>query len=149
MPLLDEQVQKQVRTMLADLSGPVKLVMFTQGEGGALECTYCGETRQLVEELAALSDKVSAEVRDFQRDTEAASALGVDKIPAIAVLRDGPQPTDYGIRMYGIPSGYEFGTLLETMRAVSRGETDLRADTRQALARLTGPVHIQVYVTPT
>ncbi len=65
------------------------------------------------------------------------------------MLRDGPEPTDYGIRMFGIPSGYEFGTFLETLRAVSRGQTDLRPDTTEALARLTVPVHIQVYVTPT
>lgn len=56
MPLLSPHVQAQVRAALAEMQSPVKLLMFTQGEGGAIECQFCGETRQLAEELAALSD---------------------------------------------------------------------------------------------
>ena len=73
----------------------------------------------------------------------------MDKIPALAVTRGGAEPKDYGIRLYGIPSGYEFATLIEDIKLVSRGRADLAAPTQQALAQLTKPVHIQVYVTPT
>ncbi len=149
MPLLDERVQKQVRTALAALTSPVKLVMFTQGEGGALECAFCGETRQLVEEVAGLSDKIRSEVRDFQADADQAQAYGIDKIPAIAMVADGEAPRDYGIRFYGIPSGYEFSTFLEDLRMVSRGDPGLSPATREAIAKITRPVHIQVFVTPT
>jgi glutaredoxin-like protein len=149
MPLLDDRVQKQVRTALAALTSPVRLVMFTQREGGALECAFCGETRQLVEEIAGLSDKIRFEVRDFQADNEQARGYAIDKIPAIAVLADGDTPRDYGIRFYGIPSGYEFSTFLEDLRMVSRGDAGLGQATRDAIAKLTQPVHIQVFVTPT
>ena len=149
MPLLDDRVRKQVGTVLAEMAGPVKLLMFTQGEGGALECDFCGETRQLAEEVAALSDKITLDVRDFQSDAELAKAHGVDKIPALVVLGDGPSPKDYGIRFFGIPSGYEFSSLLEDLRMVSRGEPGLSPQTLEALGRLKQPVHIQVYVTPT
>ncbi len=149
MSLLNAEVQKQVRDAFADLSTPVKLVVFTQGADGALECEMCGEARQLAEEVGLLSDKIAVEVRDFVADEALAQSLGVDKIPAMALLRDGPEPRDYGIRFYGIPSGYEFASLIESIRMVSRGESSLSAETRKQLARLTKPVHIQVYITPT
>ena len=149
MPLLDDRVQKQVRTALADLQSPVTLVMFTQGEGGALECAFCGETRQLVEEVAKLSDRITVEIRDFQADANLARSYGIDKIPAIVLDTGGAAPRDHGIRFYGIPSGYEFSTFIEDLRLVSRGSAGLGAPTQDAIARITRPVRIQVFVTPT
>ncbi len=149
MPLFDDRVAKQVRTALANLQQPVRMVTFTQAEGGALECQYCSETRQLVQEVAALSDRVSADVRDFQGDEALAKRYGVDKIPAITLLSDGDPPRDHGIRFYGIPAGYEFSTLLEDLRMVGGGSHGLSEETLQSIGRLKDPVHIQVFVTPT
>lgn len=149
MAILNDDIKEQVREALADLEAPVKLVVFTQGEGGAVECQMCAETRSLIEEVAALSDKVSVEVRDFVKDSEVAEAYGVDKIPAVAVVRDGNEPADFGIRLFGIPSGYEFGTLIEDIRLASSGNPDLSEKTLEQLAQLTSPVAIQVFVTPT
>jgi len=141
MALLDENVRQQVVEFLEDLAGPVRLVMFTQ----EFECDYCAETRQLVEEIGELSDRISVEVYDFQEDSGKAEELGIDKIPAIAVI--GAQ--DYGVRFYGIPSGYEFTSLLHAIRTVAAGKPELSDAGVQALAGVTKPVHIQVFVTPT
>jgi alkyl hydroperoxide reductase subunit AhpF len=118
---LNDDIQQQLRDAFADLDAPVKLVVFTQGEGGALECAMCADTRQLAEEVAALSPLLSVEVRDFVQDAEVAEQYGIDKIPAMAIVRGGDEPQDYGIRLYGIPSGYEFATLVEDIRMVSAG----------------------------
>lgn len=146
MPLLDDNIQPQVRKALEGMAEPVKLVMFSQ-EAGALECEFCAETRALIEEIAALAPagKLSVEVHDFVTDKAAAEAYQVDKIPAIAIVG----AKDYGIRLYGIPSGYEFSTLMDDIMAVSRGEHGLSAATQAAIAKITKPIHIQVYVTPT
>jgi glutaredoxin-like protein len=130
----------------AQLVNPVKLVMFTQ----TIECQFCAETRQIVEEVAALSDKIEPVIYDFVTDKPAAESYGIDKIPAIALLgaKDGKEQ-DYGIRFYGIPSGYEFATVVEDIIAVSRGESGVKPATQKALAGLTEPIHIQVFVTPT
>jgi len=53
------------------------------------------------------------------------------------------------VRFFGIPSGYEFTSLVEDIVDVSRGQTSLSAQTLELLAKLTEPVHIQVFVTPT
>lgn len=148
MSLLNAQVQDQVRQALSAIEKPVKIVIFSQG-GGALECDFCAETRQLVEEVVALSDQISVEVRDFVADDEMAEVYAIDKIPAIAILRGGDEPKDYGIRLFGIPSGYEFSTLIEDILMVSRGQHNLSDETVKQLASLDQRVHIQVFVTPT
>ena len=141
MALLNEQIRQEVRKMLADLKNPVTFKVFTQ----EFECEYCKETRELIEEVAGLSDRLSVEVYDFVRDKGVADSLGIDKIPAVAVVG----AKDYGIRFYGIPSGYEFGTLIEDVRLVSEGDSGLAPASRELVAKLKDPVHIQVFVTPT
>ena len=143
MSLLSIKIQADVRKALEGMAGPVKLVMFTQ----ALECEMCAETRALVEEIAALApaDKLTVEVKDFVADTAAVEVYQVDKVPAIALVG----AKDYGIRFYGIPSGYEFSSLVDDIVTVSKGESGLAPATKAAVARINQPVHIQVYVTPT
>ena len=154
MALINETIQNQIRQVFAGLQGPVKLLMFSQGSGRlppdgvpTIECQMCSDTRLLIEEVAELSDKISVEVHDFVDDEELAKQYRVDKIPAIAILGEGDK--DYGIRLYGIPSGYEFSSLIEDILLVSRGTHNLNPETMEALGRLNKPVHIQVYVTPT
>jgi hypothetical protein len=74
-----------------------------------------------------------------------AEALGIDKLPAVAIVG----AKDYGIRLYGIPAGYEFGSLIEDIRLVSEGESGLSPETRKMVSKLTKPVRIQVFITPT
>lgn len=141
MALLNAQIRKDVQAALADVQQPVVFKVFTQ----EIECQYCKETRELVEEVASLSDKLSVEVYDLVKDAAIAESLGVDKVPAVAVVGK----KDYGIRMFGIPSGYEFGSLIESIKLVSQGESGLSAETKKQVAKLTKPVKIQVFITPT
>jgi glutaredoxin-like protein len=143
MPLMDDKTREDVRELLKDLTGPVKLLMFSQ----QFECQMCAETRQITEEVAALNDLITVEVKDFVEDEAAAKDMNLDKIPAIAVL--GADDADYNIRFYGIPSGYEFMSLLEAIKLVSSGQADLSAETQQYLDALDGDLHLQVFVTPT
>ena len=115
--------------------------MFTQD----FECDFCVETRELVEEIASLSDEVDAVIYDFASDSDEVDRYGIDKIPAIAVVGE----KDYGVRFYGIPSGYEFVSLIEAIKMVASGQSELSDATKKALARLDEPVHFQVFVTPT
>jgi glutaredoxin-like protein len=147
MSLISDQDAEYLRSEFeANLDSPVKLVMFTQ----SIECQFCAETRQIVQEIADLSDKITAEIYNFVTDKATADLFSIDKIPAVAILRveDG-KDRDYGIRFYGIPSGYEFTSVIEDIMDVSRGESGLQPKTKEALAALTEPVHFQVFVTPT
>jgi glutaredoxin-like protein len=148
--ILKEKEREEVQKQFEALTNPVKLVMFTQ----KIECDYCEETRMMVEELATLSNKVTAEIYNFIIDREMTEKYKVDKIPAIAILGvhpQGPSPgeKDYGIRYYGIPAGYEFSALIEDIKTVSSGQSGLLLETKAALAKIEEPVHMQVFTTPT
>jgi glutaredoxin-like protein len=123
------------------LENPVKILMFTQ----EIECRFCADTRQLAQEIAALNDKITVKVYDFVADAQKVKQYGVDKIPALAIIGE----KDYGVRIYGIPYGYELQTLIEAVINVSRGKTDLADKTKAILAEVKAPVHIQVFVSLT
>jgi len=148
MPLLKPALQKQIREALGGMTDPVTLAVITT-DTDQRACEMCQDTRQLVEEVAWLSDgKITTKVYDLIRDAEQAGAIHVDKAPAVVVL-GGEAEVDHGIRFFGIPSGYEFASLIAAIVMVSTGEPDLEARTIRALATLAGPLHLRVFVTPT
>jgi glutaredoxin-like protein len=146
--VLNPSLQRQVRASLESLTSPVRLAVFTTSEGEPHTCEICDDTRQLVEELAYLSGgKITATTYDLTRDAALARVYGVDVAPAVVLL--GADGKDHGIRFFGIPTGYEFATLLADIKMISGGDPGLRAETVDTLAAVTTPLHIQVFVTPT
>jgi glutaredoxin-like protein len=139
--MLPDDVKKQVQEAFAELKTPVRLAIFTQ----TLECMYCRETRELLEEIAGLSDQITAEVYNFVTDPEKVKEFGIDKIPAVAVVGE----EDVGIRFYGIPAGYEFTSLVHVIRLVGGAGSQLDDESKKRLAEIKDPVHLQVFVTPT
>jgi alkyl hydroperoxide reductase subunit AhpF len=142
MSLLTEEVTAELREAFTGLADPVRLAVFSQ----ALAEPISEEVRRLVEELAGLDERLSVESCNFVLNQERASELGIERIPAIAVL--GAE-TDYGVRFYGLPAGYEFGSLVEMILDVSRGPGALAEETRQGLAELASDVRVRVFSTPT
>ena len=142
LTLIDDALQAELRKHFETLKDPVRLVVFSQ----ALADPESDRARRLVEELGALHEKIKVESYNFVLDKEKVEALGITRIPAIAILGE---TKDYGIRMYGAPEGYEFGTLVDAITTVSSGESGLSETTREALRSLPQDVAIQVFSTPT
>ena len=140
---LDDQIKAELSKQLSVLTKNVKLIMFTQ----ELECQYCRETKQILTELSEVSDKISLEVKNFINDKADAEKFGVDKIPATVVVDENGK--DYGIKFYGIPSGYEFASLLEDIKLLGTGITGFDPQTENEIKNLDSDVHMQVFVTPT
>jgi glutaredoxin-like protein len=142
MSLLPDDKKELLRNEFKEkLVDPVRVIMFTQ----ELECRFCSDTRTLAQEMATLSDKIAVDVFDFLKDADKAREYGIDKIPALAIIGK----IDHGVRIYGIPYGYELQTLIEAIVNVSRGTTDLSAKTKEIIQDIRKPVHIQVFVTLT
>jgi glutaredoxin-like protein len=139
--LIRDEDAFEIRERLKGMTDPVKLVHFTQ----ELNLEYGIEARQLVEEVASLSDKLSAEVYNFLLDKEKVAKYAIDKVPA-TVVRNGK---DYGIRFYGIPAGYEFATLLDAILKVSTDDSGLSVKSKEKITRISKPLHLEVFVTPT
>jgi glutaredoxin-like protein len=142
MSIIPDEHREHIKAELAqNLTKPVRIIMFTQ----EMECRFCVETKQLMIELAALSDRLSVEVHDFVADAELAKQYGIDRIPALVIMGE----KDYGIRFYGLPYGYEFQTLLDDLRTVSSGTTDLLEETKAKLHEIKVPITIKVLTTLT
>ena len=149
MPILQPRDRQEVqRRFDTELKSDVSLTLYTQPESSLFipgrECRSCGPTQRLLEEVAELSDRLSVEVVDYYGNLADARRLGIEKIPAVLVGSG-----DSTVRYYGLPSGFEFAVLLDTVIAASDKRSTLQLETRRSLKELTEDVHIQVFVTPT
>ena len=141
MAFLQARDEAAVKKEFERIGGPVKLTVFATELGGDSNT----QAVALIREVAALSDQLSVTVLNPHIDREQAEAYGVTESPVVVV--EGAR--DYGIRFLGIPAGYEFSNLIDSIIAVSTGEAGLTDETKAALAGLTEDVTIKVFATPT
>lgn len=142
MGLISEKDTEVLKQRFADsLRSDVTIVFFTTED----ECTYCKETRDFLEEIVALSDKVHLESYDLVADAEKAKKHGVDKVPAIKIIGDN----DHGVRYFGMPMGYEFTVIIEDIIDVSWGTSEMDPVTMSNVLPIDEELHIQVFVSPT
>jgi alkyl hydroperoxide reductase subunit AhpF len=144
--LLNDDIIEQIREVFDGLNNPVHIMFFGSKEG----CPYCDDTRQLIEEVTALSDLMSLEIYDMEADGDLAAKYNVDKAPGVVIAaKEGDQITDFGVRLSGIPSGHEFTSLIQDILLVSNRDSGLNPQTRDFLKGLDKPILLQVFVTPT
>jgi alkyl hydroperoxide reductase subunit AhpF len=151
MALLRDEDVTQLKELFGSLTGDVTLVHFTQKTSmlvvpGALECPSCRDTQQILEELVDVSDRLTLEIHDFAGESDVAAEWGIDKIPATVVRGSS---TAGRVRFFGLPAGYEFGSLIEDILDAGGGPSGLEPESTEALAGLTGDVDIKVFVSPT
>lgn len=139
--VLSDAQKEHLKKHFGELAGDVELIVFTQ----EFECQFCKEAMEMVLELGELSPKIKTKVYDFVKNGDEDIKYNIKKIPAIAIVGK----SDYGIRYYGVPAGYEFPVIVEDIMDVSRGTTSLPDNIKKKLAEIKKPVHIQVFVSPT
>lgn len=142
MPLLSPADQQKLRDAFGAMTRPVTLLFFTQ----TLDCETCLQTRQIVDELPPLTDKITVEEVNLVLEPEKAKAYGVDRAPALAIVADG---TDTRMRFVGAPGGYEFVALVQAVLLAGGQESMLTDEQRQRLAAVDKPLTMQVFTTPT
>lgn len=144
MPQIDENDKQLIKNMFSEkMEGTAHIRFF----GSKEDCQYCDETLDILNQLAELSDKIDLQVFDRDEHADKASQLGVDKYPAIIFVDENEKDT--GVHFYGIPSGYEFSTLIEDIVDVANNHTELSAETIEALKQITEDVTLTVFITPT
>jgi len=147
MGLLSPGDEEKLRDAFADMTRAVKIVFFTQ----TLDCETCLQTRQIIDELPPLSDKIVVEEANLVLDADTARRFGIDRVPALALVgkdEDG-QDRDSRIRFLGAPAGYEFISLVQAVLLVGGGQSTLTEENRRKLAAVDRPTTIQVFTTPT
>ena len=142
MALLSPADQEKLRASFDEMTAPVRLMFFTQ----TLDCETCLQTKQIVDELPPLSDKITVEEVNFILDKDKAAAYGIDRVPAIALASgDG----DSRIRFLGTPAGYEFISLVQAVLLVGGRASNLTAGNLARIAAVDKAMTIKVFTTPT
>jgi alkyl hydroperoxide reductase subunit AhpF len=139
--LLKQKDRDFFQEVTASFEGKAQLVLFTSPE----DCEYCGLTENFLGELAGLSEKVSLQVFDIGKEAGQAAALGIERVPGTAILGG----KDYGLRYYGLPTGYEFTSFVEAVHKAAEGVHGLEEATAEALAALSQPVMVTVFASKT
>jgi glutaredoxin-like protein len=154
MAMLGKDVRNTTKKRFdAELVDKVKVLHFTSERGRLFlpgsqrsqDGFFCKETLRLLEEVAALSEKIDLQIIDIKAEPDKAAARGIEMIPATVLAG----AREYGIRFFGIPSGYEYVSLLDALIDVSRGKTSLASKTKEALRTVDRDIHLQVFITPT
>jgi alkyl hydroperoxide reductase subunit AhpF len=154
MALLSDDETARLRELLAgELSADVTLVHYTRrgvaaadGEPGVGECASCADTEALLGELCATSEHLKLEVHDVDAEPDLARGAGIELVPAVVLKGSGARGA---VRLFGLPSGYEFASLLGDVIDVAAARDELSAETHAVLDALPRDVHLQVFVTPT
>jgi alkyl hydroperoxide reductase subunit AhpF len=142
--LLSDKDRNIVREHLAAIQRPVTLLLFTQTIGAPESASVA---RQVLDELASLNDLIRVEEVNFVLERERAVQYGIEHIPSIVLLA---ADEDTRMRFVGAPAGYEFMALIEAVILAGTTDSRLTPDSRDLIAaHVTGPVDIQVFVTPT
>ena len=152
MAIVPDRVKEQLLNRFEEsLVGPVRLTLYTKPGSSRLilpagvGCATCADAREIAEALhTAAPDKVALEVVDVSRDGEPASK--VSEVPTIVVSSDD---TDSRIRFQGLPAGTEFAAVVDAVERVSRNEPGLSEVSLGQLAKLTEPLEVMVFATPT
>ncbi|UCE12154.1 MAG: thioredoxin family protein [Candidatus Heimdallarchaeota archaeon] len=139
---IEEKILNEVRQMFDGLTSNVTLHMFTNKN----HCLLCNETLSLAEQVANQSDLVTLDHCECEITSEKAQQWKIERHPAIAIEGTGKGL----IRFFGIPSGYEFGSLIESIiMAGTDGSIDLDPSVVEEIQKIDRPLHLQVFVTPT
>ena len=148
MSLLAPAEQEKLREWFNEMTGPVRLLFFTQTIG----CVPCVQTKRILDELPALSERIAVEEVNFVLEKDKAAQFAVDRVPAIALLGQngaGAADKDSRIRFLGTPAGHEFMSLIQAILLVGGAASQLTDASRERLAAVDKPVTMQVFSTPT
>lgn len=142
MAIFRPEDEARVRELLAELERPVELLVAHGPEEtplpGARDIDFAAETERVVRELCELSPLLSFRVEQQPE--------GYDRYPAVGVL---PEGRDAGVRYYGLPYGYELGSLIGAVREAGRSTSSLSEESLARLGALEHDLSIDVFVTPT
>jgi alkyl hydroperoxide reductase subunit F len=134
-PLFDQETEDSLPALFANLPEPVRLVVWGDAEGSIFEAEAIRLCQDLSERFAPLSYTVRPRRENYPY------------YPVIGVMGDlGSEDEweDFGVRIIGLPIGYQMTTFVTAVQAVSFRGMTLDAKTRIQLKRLTQQVMIQV-----
>lgn len=141
--LLNQETRDQITEFLGDMQESLTMVLFTkQGT-----CDTCKETRQLLEEVSALNDKLHFIEKDVEKDATEAKLYDITLTPSFVILN--AQGEYQGVKFNGIPAGHEINSFLSAILDVSGSKFEISPEVLKRIENIQKDVNIKVFVTLT
>lgn len=105
--VLNRACRREADSRLSALRKQITLQMFTH----RFEDAECRETRQLTQELAEVSSRISVEINEATESGDLLRKYRVDSLPALVVCAKAVPE----LRIYGLPLVYAFTVLLDSI----------------------------------
>jgi len=137
---MDDATREQVAELFTGIVNDVTIHLFIE----KTNCLYCNDVKDMVEQLAELSDKITIVEHKGALGAADAVEMGVEHHPAIVL--HGKEK--YKVKFYGIPAGHEFGALVGSIIDVSTGTAPLPPDVIEDIVSIDKKINIKVFVTP-
>ncbi len=136
MALIDERTREEVGRRLATLEAPVRLTL-RHGGAGADDCPTCAASRELVETLGEIApERVLVELVEPPLHSD---------LPQLEVSRPGEEAR---VVFQGLPSGFEFATLIDALERVGGVGPEFSAAAQGRIDQLDSDLEVTVFVTP-
>src|SRR5688572_16480561 len=123
--MFDANLTAQLATYLQNIQHPIELASSLD------DSPKSAELAQLLDEIAALSDKVTVDRRDDD-----------PRRPSFSINRVG---TDVSVRFAGIPLGHEFTSLVLALLHVGGHPSKAAQETIEQIRNLEGEHHFETY----
>jgi hypothetical protein len=150
--IVTDRLREQLRSRFETrLTGPVHVTLYTRPGSSRLilpagvGCATCEDAREIAEALRdAAPEKISLDVIDITRDPD--KAAGITEVPMIFLSSSAD---DARIRFQGLPAGTEFPALIDALERLSRNDHGLSEVSLDDLKKVTEPIQVMVFATPT
>lgn len=141
MKMFNEEIQAQLREVFSDLRDNVTIALFTK-EG---ECYTCDETLAYMQEVVELSDKITLERYDIEKNADKAKEYNIEMVPSIVLLN--AKGEYHGVKFNGIPAGHEINSFIPALLEMSGYESEMPKGMEDRIKKIDKPVNIKVFVT--
>ena len=129
--LFTAEMRQQLDTVFARMESPLLLKLYLDDR------SVSKELEQFITALAALSDKLTVSVAEYNASS--------DNAPCVTVCKaDG---TETGLAFHGVPSGHEFTSFVLCLYNAAGPGQAIGSDTKQQIAAIKNTVNMKILVT--
>ncbi|HIQ51362.1 MAG TPA: hypothetical protein EYH54_05335 [Nautiliaceae bacterium] len=149
MAILDNESREQLKQFFEQIDKKVEIILITDENNKTAQLDFNQIAKDLLKELKEVSQgKLDYIVRE--NDQAFAKALGIDteessgKFGPLFVFKDNPRMV-----FLGLPSGYEFGVLIEGIKTLVHNHAHIPNDIAEKIKGINRKLEVLVFVTPT
>lgn len=139
--LLNQEVTQQIETILKQAKNDITIVLFTKSG----DCPTCKETTQLLEEVSALSERITLTKKDINDDETIAKQYGITLTPSFVLLDS--ENNYQGVKFNGIPAGHEINSFITALLEMAGQPIQYDETVKARISTLQKDVNIKVFVT--